>query len=188
MALSSTKEPPKLPTITFIFFAFLLLSLSVPSGASARSGFLEPECLKVSSTEFIGSVRDVIDVLQDVSSVLSKFGRLFGDSRASNAISDCTDLIDLSSDELRWIASATQSPKGNNPLFVHILFGFFSRSRTRKIFYLINKIMICELQYKFFSLLIFNFLPSARLLTLCIFFFLKLLCFFFSLLPIISFR
>lgn len=70
------------------------------------------ESLKVSPSEFAGTVKTVVDVLQDVTSILSEFGSGFGDSLLSNAVSDCLDLLDLSSDELDWSVSATQTPQG----------------------------------------------------------------------------
>ncbi|KAF7836848.1 Pectinesterase/pectinesterase inhibitor PPE8B [Senna tora] len=106
MALSST-------SFTFFSFSILILALSTPF-AAAVDNVVGSECLKVSSSEFVGSVRTVIDVLQQVTSILSNFGSVFGDSRVSNAVSDCLDLLDLSSDELSWSASATQTPKGKH--------------------------------------------------------------------------
>ncbi|XP_061361268.1 pectinesterase/pectinesterase inhibitor PPE8B-like [Gastrolobium bilobum] len=114
MALSSTKEllsPTSTTSFTFIFFSVLFLSLSA---ASPIDYIVGSECLKVSPSAFVGSVRAVLDVLQDVTAILSEFGTGFGDFRLSNAVSDCLDLLDLSSDELDWSASATQTPKGKH--------------------------------------------------------------------------
>lgn len=115
MAPSSTKELHQIPTITFIFLLVVFLGICNPFGADARTdndNTVRSECLKVSPSEFVGSVREVVDILQDVTSILSEFGNAFGDFRLSNAVSDCLDLLDLSSDELSWSASATESPKG----------------------------------------------------------------------------
>lgn len=118
MAPSSTKELHQIPTITFIFLLVLFLGMCTPFGAGAPTGdndnTLRSEFLKVSPSEFVGSVREVVDILQDVTSILSEFGNVFGDFRLSNAVSDCLDLLDLSSDELSWSASATESPKGKH--------------------------------------------------------------------------
>ncbi|KAI4335143.1 hypothetical protein L6164_013816 [Bauhinia variegata] len=103
-------------TITFLHLA-LVLSFCTPLALGTTvdgPDFVEPGFLKVAASEFVGSVREVIDVLQQVVSILSQFGNGFGDFRASNAISDCLDLLDLSSDELSWTASATQSPTGEH--------------------------------------------------------------------------
>ncbi|XP_020205139.1 pectinesterase/pectinesterase inhibitor PPE8B [Cajanus cajan] len=108
MALSSTKATP---TITLMFLLVLSPTLCTPLGETNTAGF---ELLKVSPSEFAGTVRTVVDVLQDVTSILSEFGSAFGDSRLSNAVSDCLDLLDLSSDELDWSVSATQTPKGKH--------------------------------------------------------------------------
>lgn len=94
-------------------------------GTKVEGDVLGSECLKVSTSEFVGSVRTVIDVLQQVASILSGFGSAFGDSRLSNAVSDCLDLLDLSSDELTWSASASQNPKGT----YFTLFPLFRRNR-----------------------------------------------------------
>ncbi|CAK8532130.1 unnamed protein product [Lathyrus sativus] len=115
MALSSTKPNHTLTTFIFIFLTFLLRSPillcgSVPTKTAA--GF---EFLKVAPSEFVGSVNDVVDILQQVTSILSQFGGAgFGDSRLSNAVSDCLDLLDLSSDALTWSVSATQTPQGKH--------------------------------------------------------------------------
>ncbi|KAI4344672.1 hypothetical protein L6164_011871 [Bauhinia variegata] len=102
--------------MAFLFLR-LVFSFCTPlaSGAGVASpDFVQPECLEVSASEFVGSVRGVLDVLQKVISILSKLGSSFGDFRVSNAISDCLDLLDLSSDELSWTASATQNPTGKH--------------------------------------------------------------------------
>ncbi|KAJ1439979.1 Pectinesterase, catalytic [Sesbania bispinosa] len=116
MALSSTREFSRTltPTITLIFSLVLLLGLCTPRGAAAPTDIVGLECLKVAPSEFAGSVRAVVGILQDVISILSEFGNGFGDFRLSNAISDCLDLLDLSSDELDWSVSATQTPKGKH--------------------------------------------------------------------------
>ncbi|TKY72936.1 Pectinesterase/pectinesterase inhibitor PPE8B [Spatholobus suberectus] len=116
MALSSTKELSRIavtltPTVTLIFLSVLFPSLCTALGNTNTVG---SELLKVSPSEFAGTVRTVVDVLQDVTSILSEFGSSFGDSRLSNAVSDCLDLLDLSSDELDWSVSATQSPQGKH--------------------------------------------------------------------------
>ncbi|XP_019417375.1 PREDICTED: pectinesterase/pectinesterase inhibitor PPE8B-like [Lupinus angustifolius] len=108
--------PMAFSSITFILFLvlFLCMCLSFDADASTYDNTVRSEFLKVSPSEFVGSVNEVVDVLQDVTSILSEFGNDFGDFRLSNAVSDCLDLLDLSSDELSWSVSATQSPKGKH--------------------------------------------------------------------------
>ncbi|KAF1870427.1 hypothetical protein Lal_00003633 [Lupinus albus] len=91
--------------------------MCLPFGANAstyNNNTVRSEFLKVSPSEFVGSVNEVVDVLQDVTSILSEFANVFGDFRLSNAVSDCLDLLDLSSEQLSWSVSATQSPKGKH--------------------------------------------------------------------------
>lgn len=71
----------------------------------------------VPTSEFVNSVKDTIDAVQQVASIISPFVNLFGDLRLSSAISDCLDLLELSSDELTWSLSATQNPKGTSTYF-----------------------------------------------------------------------
>ncbi|CAH9118798.1 unnamed protein product [Cuscuta europaea] len=62
-----------------------------------------------SASVFIGSLRTTIDVVRQVTSIVSKFGSFFGgDLRLSNAVSDCLDLLELSADELSTTLSASQ--------------------------------------------------------------------------------
>lgn len=134
MALSSTKPNPTLITFTFIFSTFVLCSTTLLCCASVptktEAGF---EFLKVAPSEFVGSVNDVVDILQQVTSILSQFGGDgFGDSRLSNAVSDCIDLLDLSSDALTWSVSATQNPQGTTTttttLLSSLMFFFLSEA------------------------------------------------------------
>ncbi|XP_027331367.1 pectinesterase/pectinesterase inhibitor PPE8B-like [Abrus precatorius] len=112
MALPSTKQPQTSHTLTFTFLIFLLLPLCTPLGAN--TDFSGSACLKVSPTHFGGSVREVISALQEISSILSRFSHGFGNFRLSNAVTDCLDLLDFSSDVLSWSLSATENPKGKN--------------------------------------------------------------------------
>ncbi|TKY72932.1 Pectinesterase/pectinesterase inhibitor PPE8B [Spatholobus suberectus] len=109
MALFPTKQLTPIPAATFIFFLLLLVS---PCAPFVRSDFVS---LKVSPSEFIGSVRTVDDVLQNVTSTLkSEFSNVNNDFRVSDAISACLDLLDLSTDELSWSISAVESPQGKH--------------------------------------------------------------------------
>ena len=116
MALPSRQELFRTPTTTITFMFLLvvvvLLGMCTPLGAGAGAHFVGSESLKVSTSEFVGSVREVVELLQEVISILAEFDNGFGDFRVSNAVSDCLDLLDLSSDELDWSVSATESPQG----------------------------------------------------------------------------
>lgn len=68
----------------------------------------------VPASEFVSSLKSTIDTVRQVTSVVSKFTSLFGDFRLTNAVSDCLDLLDLSSDELGWTLSASQNPNGKH--------------------------------------------------------------------------
>ncbi|GLT61208.1 hypothetical protein SLA2020_339300 [Shorea laevis] len=100
---------------SFITKLLMLILCICPSFAiSSRTDFLPSECLMVPTSEFVNSVKDTIDAVQQVASIISPFVNLFGDLRLSSAISDCLDLLELSSDELTWSLSATQNPKGKD--------------------------------------------------------------------------
>lgn len=107
------------------FFMFsLMLSACTPNAASSRSDDLQNECLKVPISQFVGSLKTVIDVVLDVTSIISNFGNFLGDLRLANAITDCLDLLDFSADELSWSMSASQNPMGiltsSSFLFVYL--------------------------------------------------------------------
>ncbi|KAL1808956.1 hypothetical protein ACET3Z_025946 [Daucus carota] len=70
----------------------------------------EPDCLNVPTAEFLSSVKTTIDVVQQVTSIVAGFNRGFHDFRTSHAISDCLDLLDLSTDELVSTLSLIQHP------------------------------------------------------------------------------
>ncbi|KAF7837602.1 pectinesterase/pectinesterase inhibitor PPE8B-like [Senna tora] len=70
--------------------------------------------MRVSTSEFLGSVRETIGMLHEVTSILSHYSNGLQDFRLSNAVSDCLDLLDLSFDDLQWSASATQNPQGKH--------------------------------------------------------------------------
>ncbi|ESQ53831.1 hypothetical protein EUTSA_v10024900mg [Eutrema salsugineum] len=93
------------------FLIFLMLSLCVSSEDS-----MQYEYLKVPASEFVSSINTIVEVIRQVSSILSPFAEFSGDRRLQNAVSDCLDLLDFSSEELSWSASASENPtagKGN---------------------------------------------------------------------------
>ncbi|GAV73986.1 Pectinesterase domain-containing protein/PMEI domain-containing protein [Cephalotus follicularis] len=99
-------------------FPFLLLLITIclcsSLGSSSKSGFLQSECLTVPSSEFVSSLISTIGTIRQVTFIVSKFANVFGDFRLSNAISDCLDLLDFSSDQLSWSVSASQTPNGKH--------------------------------------------------------------------------
>ncbi|CAI8610917.1 unnamed protein product [Vicia faba] len=97
---------------TCIFF-FLVLSLPHLS-ASASTDFYGSVLLKASPIQFINSAKEVITNLQQVTTVLSRFNVNAAHPRVSDAISDCLDLVDLSTENLHWSISAIQNPNGKD--------------------------------------------------------------------------
>lgn len=89
------------------FLIFLVLGLCV----SSEENF-QYEYLKVPASEFVSSINTIVVVIRQVSSILSQFADFSGDRRLQNAVSDCLDLLDFSSEELSWSASASENPKG----------------------------------------------------------------------------
>ncbi|RDY05384.1 hypothetical protein CR513_10780, partial [Mucuna pruriens] len=103
-----------IPTATFIFF---FLS-SPPCAPFVHSHFAGFESLKVSPSKFIGSVRTVSNILQNVTSRLKlesfSFSNVNNDFGLFDAFSTCLDLLDLSAEELSWCISAVLSPQGKH--------------------------------------------------------------------------
>lgn len=89
---------------------FLVLVFCYASGG--RSDVGESACLKVPASEFAGGVKSTIKVVQKVISTVSPFAGKIGDSRLSNAVADCLDLMDLTMDHLSSAVSASQNPNG----------------------------------------------------------------------------
>ncbi|KAG4949535.1 hypothetical protein AAZX31_15G174800 [Glycine max] len=104
MAVFSTKQLST-STLTTTFIIFFV-----------RSEFTGHGSLRVSPSEFIGSVTTVGDVLQNVTSILkSELRSVKNDFHLPDAaVSTCLDLLDLSADELSWSISAVQSSQGND--------------------------------------------------------------------------
>jgi len=97
------KQMAPIPSATFIFIFFFF----------APCDLVILHTLKVSPSEFIGAVRKVGDVLQNVTSTLkSEFNNVKSEFPRSDAILACFELLDLSADELSWSISAAESPKG----------------------------------------------------------------------------
>ncbi|KAK9149282.1 hypothetical protein Scep_008039 [Stephania cephalantha] len=100
--------------LIFLIFSCLLANIGAAAAAlPTNSGHLYDD-LKVPSSAFLSSLRTAIDEVGRVTSIISKFIDVFGDFRLSNAVNDCMDLLDFSSDELSMTASATQNPTGKD--------------------------------------------------------------------------
>ncbi|KAG0480083.1 hypothetical protein HPP92_010680 [Vanilla planifolia] len=106
-------------TATALFSLLILLSpvLSLNSASSFSSPHRPPPPSSRnagvpsggSSNGFLSILRTTLDEIQKVAGVVSTFsgGSFGGDLRLSSAISDCLDLLDLSSDELSWTISSS---------------------------------------------------------------------------------
>ena len=111
MALSSAKKNVILPLILVCFFCSPLDSYG------DDYMIYQPDCLTIPATEFLSSLKTTIDVVQQVTSIVSEFSRGFLDFRLSNAISDCLDLLELSTDELVSTLLLTQNPHNSKSFF-----------------------------------------------------------------------
>ena len=81
------------------------------------------ECLNVPASVFVDTLKNSMDGVVKVASILAEFSGVFGDFRVSNAISDCLDLLQLSSDELGWTLYASQY--GTYSLFLIFYYPLF---------------------------------------------------------------
>ncbi|KAG1358871.1 pectinesterase [Cocos nucifera] len=109
------------PCPTAVTSLVLLLLLLSPA-LSLTSPSPQPECATspkksstpsassfAPSTSFLSTLCSTLDEIHKLISVVSTFsGDLGGNLRLSSAVSDCLDLLDLSSDELSWTISASQ--------------------------------------------------------------------------------
>ncbi|KAL1359977.1 pectinesterase/pectinesterase inhibitor PPE8B [Arachis hypogaea] len=112
---SARKEKVPLTAVALTFLLILLLgNFTSMASASGNCGSEGSTCLVPS--EFVGVVKEVIGLLGNVGSILSKFTGGFGNFHLTNAILDGLDLLDMSSDELNLFLSVIQNPKGRNNL------------------------------------------------------------------------
>ncbi|MED6150700.1 hypothetical protein PIB30_074968 [Stylosanthes scabra] len=101
---------------------FTTMAASTPITCGSRGA--SPDCFKEPSDEFAGSVSQIIGLLKDIVSILSKFrGVTAGNLHLNNAILDSLELLDLSSDELGSSVSAIQNSKGRNNSTQNALLG-----------------------------------------------------------------
>lgn len=126
-------QPIPMHTATIFYSFFLLLIMcNTPfeCAGGVGSGLVGIECLKVPPSEFVASLKNVGDVLHDVTSTLqfhfssnnyANNNNGFAEFLLSDAISVCLDLLDLSADELNWSVSAIESPQGSSSSIIHYI-------------------------------------------------------------------
>lgn len=105
--------PAKKNVIVLAMFLFLI---SCPLHCYGDDLVYQPDCLKIPTWEFLSSVKTSIDVVQQVTSIVAGLSRGSLDFRQSHAISDCLDLLDLSTDELESTLLLTQNPHSSKLL------------------------------------------------------------------------
>lgn len=115
MALAFSVRKNVLELAIFMFF------ICSPLHCYGDDLVYEPDCFNIPTTEFLSSVKTTIDVVQQVTSVVAGFKRGSLDFRQSHAISDCLDLLDLSTDELVSTLLLTQNPHHSKLLLLPIL-------------------------------------------------------------------
>ncbi|CAO2841626.1 unnamed protein product [Amaranthus hypochondriacus] len=103
--------------IIFIIIFTIIKPLEIIniSGVKALSDedLISTNCLNVPASVFIDTLKNSMEGVVKVGSIVSKFSGFISDFRVSNAVADCLDLLDLSSDELTWTLSASQFGKSN---------------------------------------------------------------------------
>ncbi|XP_047940263.1 pectinesterase/pectinesterase inhibitor PPE8B-like [Salvia hispanica] len=92
----------------------LLMVIMVCLADVGRGDLSESACLKVPVSEFSGTVKSTVGVVQKVVSIVSKFAGKVGDFRLSNAVSDCLELMDVSMDQLSSALSASLNTYGKS--------------------------------------------------------------------------
>ncbi|KAK9715604.1 hypothetical protein RND81_06G176300 [Saponaria officinalis] len=99
----------------FIIIVLMMVITHHPRQCVALSTdeIIELECLNVPTYMFTETLKNTIDGVVKVASIVSKFMDIFADFRDANALNDCLDLLDLSVDELSWTLSSSQHGKGN---------------------------------------------------------------------------
>ncbi|WOL08510.1 hypothetical protein Cni_G17263 [Canna indica] len=91
-----------------LFFILFLTPARAASNVKPRSHL--PTSSFVPSSSFLSTLQSTLDEIKSVTSLLSTFSGVLGDDqRLSSAVSDCLDLLDLSSDELTWTLSSSQA-------------------------------------------------------------------------------
>ncbi|KAF5743134.1 Pectinesterase/pectinesterase inhibitor PPE8B [Tripterygium wilfordii] len=97
-------------SLSFFLLIITILSFStLKSNATFSGDLLQGEYFTVPASQFVSSLVTTIATVQKVTSVVSNVGNFVGDFRLTNAINDCLDLLDFSSDALDWSVSASQT-------------------------------------------------------------------------------
>lgn len=104
MAWAFSAKKNVIVLVMFLFF------ISCPPHCHGHDLVYQPDCLNIPTTEFLSSVKTTINVVQQVTSLVAGFSGGSLDFRQSHAISDCLDLLDLSTDELVSTLLLTQNP------------------------------------------------------------------------------
>ncbi|KAJ3677082.1 hypothetical protein LUZ60_002806 [Juncus effusus] len=101
------------PTISLLVLLSVLMIAPTPSISTRSISQSESNTLASSfnpSTSFLSTLRSTIDEIQKIVSTVSTFSDVLGGGlRMTSAVSDCLDLLDLSSDELSWSVSSSQA-------------------------------------------------------------------------------
>lgn len=86
----------------------LLFSFSIPVPSLSRpSPSVQTELLTVPNDFFDATVKEAMEQLRQTLSLISQFNGMSGDSRVSKAINDCSELLDISDDQLSWSLALT---------------------------------------------------------------------------------
>uniref|UniRef100_A0A7N0VB77 Pectinesterase n=1 Tax=Kalanchoe fedtschenkoi TaxID=63787 RepID=A0A7N0VB77_KALFE len=93
-----------LPLLCMCFF-FTLSSADPTSQDALRS-----DLFSVPSSVFVTSLQTTLQVVQQITSIISQFPIGFADFRVSNAVNDCLELLDLSTDHLTSTLAVDQNP------------------------------------------------------------------------------
>ncbi|GMH16588.1 hypothetical protein Nepgr_018429 [Nepenthes gracilis] len=99
--------------LLFLVVLSAVMVAPTPQHGSAMAELLQSDGFIVPSLVFTTVVTSTISVVSKAVSLVSNFTAAFGDFRLSNALSDCVDLLALSSDQLSWTLSAAQTGESN---------------------------------------------------------------------------
>ncbi|XP_074555785.1 pectinesterase-like [Curcuma longa] len=105
----------------FAFTSLLVVVLLLPQAFSSSAAASTENDISVSaaassppflpSASFLSTLQSILIQIKRVALLISRIPSVFGDRRFSASITDCLELLDLSSDELSWtISSSTSSP------------------------------------------------------------------------------
>ncbi|GAB4838064.1 hypothetical protein Ancab_027594 [Ancistrocladus abbreviatus] len=100
-------------SVVILVVLAVMIMVAPPQNAGATAEFQELEYLGVPNSLFGSTLVSAIDGISEAISIVSKFVEGVGDFRLSNAISDCVDLLDSSTDELSWTLAASQTGKAS---------------------------------------------------------------------------